>query len=69
MELNPTKIGERELEGSLRKNWRLAWLGHSSSNPEEIFELFENDILHLSHENCHSIGRNQKPHVHTFGGQ
>jgi hypothetical protein len=69
IKLNPTKNGALDLEGPLRKYWRLACLGHRFFKSGEIYESFENTSIHLSHENCHSIDRNQKPHVYTFGGQ
>ena len=68
MELNPTKIG-RDGSKDDTKVYSSVWFEHvwESSVPRRSAEGWLSP--HLLHENCHSLGKNQKPHTRTLNGQ
>lgn len=69
IELRPMKIGS-SVAGDSMNNCKLRWIEHSLFC---LFELPEETDAQISaqpvHENCHSLGGNQKPQTRTFDGQ
>lgn len=68
MELNPTNIGRAGSKVDT-KEYSSVWFEHvvwESSVPSGPAEGLS---PHLLHDNCHSLGINQKPHTLTLGGQ
>lgn len=69
IELKPMKTGGCEA-GAFKKSCNLVWAKH---NKASLFIFSEEGKIvicaHSLHENCHSIGRFQKPQTWTFEGQ